>query len=275
MTAMDQELNRSQVTSTARSAHTILEKAIAREARLRSQRRAKNATVKARIAGMIDERSRLARELHDTLLHGVTAIALEAEAALPNVHASPERALRTLERIIELAERSGRETRLAVSDIRQPMLKNGDFLRAVEAAAEGLVAGTAIALRTRTTGRLCQLSPDRQSVILRVVQEAVTNAVRHSAAGHVLVTLSYGTNDVSVSVTDDGVGVGDTRDLPARAGHWGLIGMRERAERVGGRVTLRSAPGEGTTIELVLPYHGTIAPGRWDASDLRAQPGDV
>jgi signal transduction histidine kinase len=228
--------------------------ATAREARLRARRRARLAAVKARFAGMIDERTRLARELHDTLLHGVTAIALEAEAARPHLHASPERALRTLERIIPRAAQAGRAARLAVWDIRRPMLTNADFVRAVDTTAQRLVAGTATALQTKVTGRLCRLSAERQSVILRVVHEAVTNAVRHSRATHLLITLAYRSNDISVRVSDDGVGFVVSSAPDAYAGHWGLIGMRERAENAGGHVSIMSSPDHGTTIQLVLPH---------------------
>jgi signal transduction histidine kinase len=201
-----------------------------------------------------EERTRLAREIHDTLLQGVTGIVLQLGVVLPQVRTSPDTATAMLERIIELAMATSREARQAVWDMRPTALDDVDFPHAVEATARRLADAAGVAVGMSAMGSVRSLPLEPQSVVLRVVQEAVANVVRHAHARSIRLQLEYGTRRVRLVVTDDGRGFVVERNFHAYQGHWGLLGMQERASELGGALSVRSAPGSGTTVTLVLPY---------------------
>ena len=216
----------------------------------RAKRRARLAALEARLAGMLEERTRLARELHDTLLQGITGVALQLRAALPYVGIASDRAVELLEQVAELAEKTSREARQAVWDIRPSALGKREFVRVVEATARRTLAGAPLALRMSTTGRIRRLPVEVQGAVLRIVQEAVANVVRHAEARMVRVTLAYAARYVRVTIADDGRGFLVEPDFRAYAGHWGMLGMQERAQQVGASLRVRSEPDQGTTVTL-------------------------
>jgi signal transduction histidine kinase len=218
----------------------------------RAKRQARMRALRARF----EERTRLAREIHDTLLQGVTGIALQLGVVLPQVRTSPDRATAMLEDIIELAVATSREARQAVWDMRPTALDDNDFLQAVEATARRLVDDGAIAVSLCVSGLVRSLPLKHQSVVLRVVQEAVVNVVRHAEAHSIQLRLAYGARRVRLAITDDGRGFAVEGNLRSYQGHWGLLGMQERASGLGGALAVRSAPGSGSTVTLVLPYRG-------------------
>jgi signal transduction histidine kinase len=233
---------------------------------VRAKRRARMRALKARF----EERTRMAREIHDTLLQGVTGIALQLGVVLPQVRTSPDEAAATLERIVDLALATSREARQAVWDIRPVALDENDFPRAVEAAVRQVAADAAIAVHVSVDGHACPLPVKHQAVVLRIVREAVANVVRHAQARSIRLQLRYGARRLHVAVTDDGRGFVVKTDFHSYEGHWGLLGMQERASALGGALTVRSTPARGTAVTLVLPYRrrartaGMIAP-RGDA----------
>jgi signal transduction histidine kinase len=223
------------------------------EARRRAaRRRARARALEASFAAVLEERTRLAREIHDTLLQGVTAIALQLRAVLPRLESSQASA-EALARILAMAEHTSHEARQAVWDIRPGPRATADFVRTLESVVWRLVDGTGIDARVTVSGRARRLPGEKQEVVLRVAQEAVANVVRHAAASAIRVRLVYGARQLTVSVADDGVGFAMASDPQAYAGHWGLVGMRERARSVGGEISLRTAPGAGTTVRLLVP----------------------
>jgi signal transduction histidine kinase len=219
----------------------------------RAKRRARVRAMKERFAGMLEERTRLAREIHDTLLQGVTGISLNLQAVLPQLRSSPACAVEALERITELAIRTSREARLAVWDIRPQALNERELVRAVESAARLALGDATVTLRVSTIGRGRRLGADVQSVLLRVVQEAVANVVRHAGARTIRISLAFGEERLRLRIADDGRGFIVKRDFRSYSGHWGLVGMRERAEQIGALFSIRSAPGRGTAITLDVP----------------------
>jgi signal transduction histidine kinase len=219
----------------------------------RVKRRARVRAMKERFAGMLEERTRLAREIHDTLLQGVTGISLNLQAVLPQLRSSPSSALEALERITDLAIRTSREARLAVWDIRPQPLKERDLARALHSAARLALGDATVTLRVSTSGRARRLGTDVQSVLLRVVQEAVANVVRHAAARTIRISLAFREERLRVRIADDGRGFVVKRDLRSYTGHWGLVGMQERAIQIGAVLSIRSAPGRGTVVTLEVP----------------------
>jgi signal transduction histidine kinase len=237
-------------------------RAAARVARrlVRAKRQARIRALKARFDGILEERTRLAREIHDTLLQGITGIALQLRAALPHVQTSPAGALDILDGIAGLAEQTSREARQAVWNIRPAPLKGRAFVTAVETAAGQAIGHAPISLCMRTLGRVRRLSPGVQGVVLRVVREAVANTVRHAGASTIRVTLSYEPRRLLVTVADDGCGFTVEPDFRTYAGHWGLLGMQERAREIGGSLAVRSAPRRGTRVVLRVLLSSPMRP---------------
>ena len=218
-----------------------------------AKRRARVRAMKERFAGVLEERTRLAREIHDTLLQGVTGISLNLQAVLPHVRTAPAAALETLERITEMAVRTSREARLAVWDIRPQAMKERELMRAVESAARLALGESSLTLRVSSEGRARRVPADAQAALLRVVQEAVANAARHAEARTVRVMLAFRGPRLRVKVADDGRGFVVKRNFRSYAGHWGLVGMKERAMQIGASLSVRSAPGRGTVVSLDVP----------------------
>jgi signal transduction histidine kinase len=223
----------------------------------RALRRARERALETRFAAVLEERTRLARDIHDTLLQGFTGIALKLVAASSRVTQPPE-SIAALRDLIGLAQQTLTDARRAVWDLRSPALAGGDFPAAVRNAVEDCVRGTQLDLEYAVGGPPQQLDPDIEAVVIRVAQEAVTNVVKHADARTVRVRLSFEARRVRLSVIDDGRGFAVQSDFHAYGGHWGLLGMRERASQVRGKLSLRSTPGHGTELVLLVPY----APGQ-------------
>jgi PAS domain S-box-containing protein len=229
----------------------------------RALRRARERVLQTRFAAILDERTRLARDIHDTLLQGFTGIALKLVAASSRVTDPPE-SITALQDLIRLAQQTLIDARRAVWDLRSPMLESGDFSAALRTAAEDCVRGTPLQLEYGVGGPPRTMDPEAEAVMVRVTQEAITNVVKHADARTVRVQLSFEARRVRLSVIDDGKGFTVESDFQAYGGHWGLLGMRERASQVHGKLSLRSTPGHGTEVVLLVPYavgHASPASG--------------
>lgn len=212
--------------------------------------RVRSGQLRARAAAVQAERSRIARELHDTLLQGVLGAAYKLQAVADDLPDRPDRAKVELTALLGRMDRSLAEARGSVADLRL-LSAAEDVSAAVERAGREAVGGAAVALTVRTTGRAARLSDLNRLVCVRVCREAVTNAVRHGRATAVVVELAFTIRTIRLAVRDDGCGF-EPHTTPAGA-HFGLLGMKERAAAAGGHLVVTSRPGGGTTIELVLP----------------------
>ncbi|MEA2722992.1 MAG: hypothetical protein QOH59_763 [Gemmatimonadales bacterium] len=219
----------------------------------RALRRAREYTMEARFAAVLEERTRLARDIHDTLLQGFTGIALKLVAATGRVTAPPE-SVAALRDLIGLAQQTLIDARRAVWDLRAPSLEGADVSAALQNAAEDCVRGTELRLAYEVGGSARPVDQELQEVMVRVLQEAITNAVKHAMARSVRVRLSFKGRGVRLTIIDDGRGFVLDPDLRSYGGHWGLLGMRERATQVRGKLSIRSTPGHGTEVVLLVPY---------------------
>jgi PAS domain S-box-containing protein len=219
--------------------------------RKKAERRLRRAT-RARFRAVLEERTRLARDMHDGLLQDVTGIALQLRAVLPHVETSPNAARATLQRILELAERTSREARQAVVGMRS--VASDDFAGAVEHAARHAAAHAPVACALTVTGRSRRVRTKVRETVVKLVREAVTNAVKHADARSISILLAFRGRGLRVSVTDDGKGFDVAASSYAALGHFGLVGMRERADAVGASLDLRSMPGRGTVVTMDVPY---------------------
>jgi signal transduction histidine kinase len=216
-------------------------------------RRARERVLEARFAAALEERTRIARDIHDTLLQGFTGVALKLVAGVNRVSGPPE-AVGGLHEVIRLAQQTLVDARRAVWDLRSPPPASGDFAAAIKAAAEDCVRGTRVTLEHDVGGPPQPVDPVIEVTAVRVVQEAITNVIKHAEAGTVRVGVSFEGRGVRLSVIDDGKGFVVERDIRSYGGHWGLVGMRERAICVRGKVSVRSTPGHGTEVVLLVPY---------------------
>jgi signal transduction histidine kinase len=212
----------------------------------------------AREAGVADERQRMAREIHDTITQGLAGIITQLQAAdQAELAGTDSERRRHLAAAAELARESLTEARRSVRELRPGALQPGrlaDALRDVAARWSRLHQVEAL---VTVTGADLPLTAATEVVLLRVAQEALANAARHASAGRVGLTLSYFGDEVSLDVRDNGVGFDVLAQLAAEPsglhGGFGLTGMRERLEEVGGRLAIESEPGGGTAVSATVP----------------------
>jgi two-component system sensor histidine kinase UhpB len=211
--------------------------------RLESARREASRTA---LAAQEAERSRVARELHDEIGQTLTAVTIEAERAAAG---DPALAPEALSRVADAVRESLDEVRRVARELRPEALDDLGLVNALIALCNRVGAQGGVRIRRELQGGLPVLTPDVELVVYRIAQEALTNALRHSAAGSVTVSLEAGAQSVSLRVADDGAGM--PADLPA--GTAGIAGMRERALLVGGRLSIDSRPDQGTEVRLTIP----------------------
>jgi two-component system, NarL family, sensor kinase len=200
--------------------------------------------------GAVEERNRLAREIHDTLAQGLTATALQLESADALLDAGSGKAHEPLRRALSLTRSNLEEARRSVLDLRAAPLEGRPLSEALKALVERWEAETGIAARYRAVNGSRPLPPRVEAALYRICQEALTNAARHAGAGRLSVRLVATPERVRLVVEDDGRGF-DASEVPED--RHGLVGMRERAEMLGGNLEVRSEPGAGTRIEATVP----------------------
>ncbi|KUO22636.1 GAF domain-containing sensor histidine kinase [Streptomyces dysideae] len=198
-----------------------------------------------------EERSRLAHELHDAVSQKLFSLRLTAQAAATLVDRDPSRAKGELQQVAALAAEAADELRAAVVELRPAALDEDGLAATLRTQIQ--VMDRAHSARVTFAGRGVRALPAAQEeALLRVAQEALHNALRHSGAEHVDVTLDRRGSGAVLRVTDDGGGF-DPQGIRRAGRHLGLVSMRDRASGVGGSLTVESAPGKGTTIEMEVP----------------------
>jgi two-component system NarL family sensor kinase len=218
---------------------------------------------------VLEERARLAREIHDTLAQQLTGIVIQLEAAQALVSRDPERSLPALASAQELARSALAEARRSVWDLRPAPLSATGLVGAAENEVERFRRRTGIAARLRAEHMAPPpaLRPQSEVTLLRITQQALANIAAHSGASRVTVRLRNLGTHVELTVRDNGHGF-DTSALPL--GSFGIVGMAERARIAGGSFQVESVPGRGTTITVDLPV--TADAGVDDASPRTAVP---
>ncbi|MFJ8739705.1 sensor histidine kinase [Embleya sp. NPDC127516] len=203
---------------------------------------------RSRSIGVLEERARLAREIHDTLAQGFSGIVAQLEAAEQNID-DPVVLRRRVALAKGLARDSLVEARRSVEALRPEPLEGASLHGALVSVAARWSAETGVPAEVTIDGVPRRLGADVEATVLRAAQESLANVARHAGAKRVALTLSYMDGEVTLDVLDDGAGFVPSA---ARAGY-GLAAMRERAAHAGGRVTVESAPGEGTAVCLSIP----------------------
>jgi len=207
--------------------------------------------IRLQFAAVLSERTRVARELHDTTLQNLGGIALEFENLRSHPGTTPvlQEELATVRGHIEQCIR---ETRQAVWDLRSPLGSDLDLGTLLRKHARTLIAGREIDFDITVVGTPVELDQGTQEQLARIAQEAISNAVRHAHARRIRAELRYD-DGVTLSIVDDGAGFALVETQGRDAAHWGLVGMYERAARIGARLLVKSAPDQGTEVRVFLP----------------------
>lgn len=209
--------------------------------------------IRSRFALVLEERARLAREIHDTLAQGFVGISsqLDAVAMSMPVDATPARSYLDLAR--RMARHSLTEARRSVMDLRASALEGQDLAAAIQSATLLWTAGSGVEVKVEVTGPVTELPEEMEQHLLRIAQEAVTNVLKHASARKIWVKIRVEARKLYLAIVDDGLGFDQHDVFASRGGHFGVMGMRERAERLGGELRLDSQPGEGTQVEVTVP----------------------
>jgi signal transduction histidine kinase/ligand-binding sensor domain-containing protein len=209
--------------------------------------------IRSRYAAVIEERARLAREIHDTLAQGFVGISSQLDAVALSMREKESPARSYLDLARRMARHSLTEARRAVMDLRSAALEGQDLAAAIESGTRMWTAGSGVDVRVDVTGPPTELPQEMEQHLLRIAQEAVTNALKHASAHKISVNLHTEERRINLRIVDDGRGFEELNAFSSHGGHFGLIGMRERAERIGGRLRLSSHAGEGTELEVTVP----------------------
>ena len=212
----------------------------------------KHALVRQQYQAILAERSRLARELHDTLEQGLAGIKLQLEAVAGSLDGSPSVARRSLDVAKEMLLYSLNEARRSVMDLRSQALETRDLAGALRDLARQMTQGTALRATVLVVGAVQRLAGSQEHHLLRIGLEALTNAIKYSDAQRVDIELRFGEQTVELAVRDNGRGL-VSADGDPRAGHFGLRGIRERVDKMGGTLRFDSQPGRGVEIAVKVP----------------------
>lgn len=209
--------------------------------------------IRSRFALVLEERARLAREIHDTLAQGFVGISSQLDAVAMCMPESPSPARSYLDMARRMARHSLTEARRSVMDLRSSAFEGQDLAAAIESGTRLLTAGSGVDVAFEVTGMASKLPEEMEQQLLRIAQEAVTNALKHAHASRIAVTIQREANRLHLRIGDNGRGFDQHNVFSSRGGHFGVIGMRERAERLGGVLRLASNLGKGTEVEVTVP----------------------
>lgn len=210
------------------------------------------AQLQQRLGARLEERERIARELHDTLLQGLQGLMLRFQAVMKGL---PERepARQTMEHVLDRADEVLLEARQRVRDLRAEGVAEEDLSQRLSLCAKDLAQDYPIAYELTVSGVPQILDPTVHNEVYQIAREALTNAFQHSHGTQIETEITYAPASLRVVVRDDGRGISEAILGQGRAGHWGLSGMRERGDKVGAKLSIWSHAGRGTEIDLEIP----------------------
>jgi signal transduction histidine kinase/ligand-binding sensor domain-containing protein len=208
--------------------------------------------VVSRLKLVAQERARITREIHDSLLQGFAGVVLQLDVASRQFTSDPAKSKARLDRAIDLADQSLGEARQMLLDMRLPMLEDRTLAEALAEVGENATRGASIAFHLRTRGDKKVLPYPEQALLFLIGREAITNAVNHAMPTHITVHIVSDDKQARLLVQDDGIGF-DVEAAKRKAGHLGVQGMTERASVAGAELSIDTAPGKGSRIEVVVP----------------------
>jgi ligand-binding sensor domain-containing protein/signal transduction histidine kinase len=209
--------------------------------------------IRYRFGLVLDERARLAREIHDTLAQGFVGISSQLDAVAMCMPDEKSTARQHLDMARRMARHSLTEARRSVMDLRASVLEGQDLSAALESGARMWTAGSPLKVSVEVSGPQDPLPQEMEQHLLRIAQEAVTNVLKHAAASRIGIKLDMEEKKLRLRIVDNGAGFEERDVFSSHGGHFGLLGMRERAQRLGGELHLASRPGSGTEVEVEVP----------------------
>jgi signal transduction histidine kinase len=207
----------------------------------------------AREAAILEERNRIAQDLHDNLAQGLAGIVVHINAAKRVLPASPQDARQHLEDASNQARDSLEETRRSVRALHPLLLERSDLYQALSKLTKQLANGSPVKVECDLKGTPRTLSKEVELNLLRIAQEAISNALKHSNAREIGIHLMFGPEQIELRVRDDGNGFKSAKWKTDRDRGLGLSGMQSRAEKIGGSLAIRSQTGRGTEILIQVP----------------------
>lgn len=211
---------------------------------------------KAQREAVLEERTRIAREFHDTLEQELAAITIQLDTVSAQFDDAPNVARQLLELARTMSRRSLFEARRSVWDLRSHLLENSSLLNAITEVTKIMSSSGGVRIEIETTGRPHKLAAPVENNLLRIAQEALANALKHARASHIVVKLNYEADRVRLRICDDGAGFDTTCHATIYGGHFGLLDMSERAGKIGGTFSMVSAVGQGTEIIVTVADKG-------------------
>jgi signal transduction histidine kinase len=208
--------------------------------------------MRARLEERLAERTRIAQDLHDTVLQGIFSAAMQLDVAVDQLPANSPAKLR-LSRVLELMRHVMEDGRNAVRGLRSSNSGSENLGRAFSRIPRDLGIEVQIDFRVNVLGSARKLRPLIRDEVYHIGRELLVNAFRHSRASRIEIELEYAPRRFRLVVRDNGCGINPQVLRTGREGHWGLLGMRERAERVGARLEVWSRAAAGTEVELSVP----------------------
>lgn len=200
-----------------------------------------------------EERARIAADVHDGVVQTMVGSLCELQAAMAHLATEPQLVVTKQGRARDLLRESITELRRVIYDLRPITLDTAGLVPAIENLREELEQLAGITIRFSVTGSPCRFAPETEIGVYRIVQEAANNAIKHAEAHEVQVTIRFGDDELAVQVSDDGAGFSLQEAATLYGDHAGLIGMQERARSLGGKLTVSSRVGQGTTVRAVVP----------------------
>jgi signal transduction histidine kinase len=207
---------------------------------------------------VLSERTRLAKELHDTIEQTMTGVTLQLNAVAKLLQQNPDTAGHHLSLARSMVRSSRVDLRRSIWDLRSRELEQFDLPTALLISGNQIADGANIRIEVEKKGTVRSLPETVEENILRVGQEAITNTVKHSGATYLSLELEYSAEDVILTVKDNGNGFTPENCVGPNDGHFGLLGMSERAKRLNGKISITSAPGAGTMIRIEIPVSETV-----------------
>lgn len=234
-------------------AHDQLEERVKeRTAQLKFQITARKES-EVQFKAVLKERTRLAQELHDTVEQSLTGIALQLDTTAKLFEARPDNASHHLETARSLLSQSQVDVRRSVWDLRSRALEEFDLPGALLTSSKQMTDGTNIHLEVSAKGRVRPLPETVEENLLRIAQESLTNIIKHSGATSASIEIDYGPQNIVLQIKDNGHGFDREKSAGPAEGHFGLLGISERAKRLGAELSVTSEPGQGTSVRIQVP----------------------
>jgi PAS domain S-box-containing protein len=208
----------------------------------------------AKHAAILDERNRMASEIHDTLAQAFTGISIQLEVAKPLIHRDLQEARQILDHLSQLAETGLTEARRSVWALYPPAEEYADLAQLLYDSVEQMTRNTDMVIEVNLQGTPCPLPPFIGMNLLRIGQEALTNALKHAQAQTITIELAYESDRVFLTIRDNGRGFIPPDTIDNLNGGFGLMGMYERCDRINAQLSLTSQPGQGTQILVEVPH---------------------